>query len=81
MAALVDLTKRWPLKPIGSGDYIRCSAKLYGQTLPCLLFFSAGHSTFVIMSTRRPDNMLSSWCIDMPSKNSFKECKWTLTRS
>ena len=60
MAALVDLTKRWPLKPDEPGDLHSLFGETTGQPLPRLLFFSADHSIFVIMSTCPPDHMLSS---------------------
>ena len=81
MAALVDLTKQWPLTLDEPGDLHPLFGETTGQPLPRLLFFPAGYSIFVVMSTCPPDHMLPSRCIDMSSRNSFKERTWTLSRS
>ena len=43
-------------------------------------FFHIDHLILVGMSTRKLTDMLCSRCVDMLPRNSFTECKWTLSR-
>ena len=65
MAALVELTKRWPLKPDAPGVFHPLFGATHRVHSSPLLFFYADHSTFVVMSTRPSNHMLPSRCVDI----------------